>query len=362
LEDARLAMKPCRVAIEGVSLDLGAAHILRGVDLVLGQGKLTALLGPSGAGKTTLLKVLAGLEQPGSGRVRAGDLSWSDASTGLFVEAQARGVGLVFQSYALWPHLSAFENAAFPLRVRRVPESELRERVAAAFDLVRLPLAAQGREPAALSGGEQQRVALARALVYEPALLLLDEPLANLDAPNREALRADMRRLQRRTGVTALYVTHDQNEALAMADQLAVMDGGRIVEVGEPRALYERARSALVARFLGARNELRGVRRGGAVVLDCAVVLETSIPDGLRDGEAVMALLRPDELELAAPGSGRQGWECEVASVEFAGDRVRVGLEGGVRLAVDVPTRCAPVPGERVKAVARPGCARIYPA
>ncbi|MCX5796089.1 MAG: ABC transporter ATP-binding protein [Elusimicrobia bacterium] len=355
-------MSSCRVAIEGVSLDLGASRILREVDLVLEKGKLTALLGPSGAGKTTLLKVLAGLERPCSGRVRAGDLAWSDAATGLFVEAAARGVGLVFQSYALWPHLSAFENAAFPLRVRRVPQAQIEARVAAAFDLVRLPRAAQGREPAGLSGGEQQRVALARALVYEPALLLLDEPLANLDAPNREDLRADMRRLQRRTGVTALYVTHDQGEALAMADQLAVMDGGRIVETGEPRALYERADSALVARFLGARNELRGVRRGGAVVLEGGVTLEEPAPEGARDGEAVVALLRPDELELAVPGSGRQGWEGEVASVEFAGDRVRVGLEGGVRLAIDVPASCAPVPGQRVVAVARPGRARIYPA
>ena len=357
-----MTMKPCRVVVEGVSLDLGAARILKEVDLVLEQGKLTALLGPSGAGKTTLLKVLAGLERPCAGRVRAGDLAWSDASSGLFVEAQARGVGLVFQSYALWPHLCAFENAAFPLRVRRVPQAQIQARVAAAFELVRLPRAAQGREPAALSGGEQQRVALARALVYEPALLLLDEPLANLDAPNREALRADMRRLQARTGVTALYVTHDQNEALAMADQLAVMDGGRIVEKGEPRALYERARSARVARFLGARNELRGARQGGAVELEGAVALEASVPDGLRDGEAVVALLRPDELELVAPGSGRRGWEGEVASVEFAGDRVRVGLEGGVRLAIDVPAQCAPSLGERVKAVARPGRARVYPA
>ncbi|MDD5628974.1 MAG: ABC transporter ATP-binding protein [Elusimicrobia bacterium] len=355
-------MRPCRIVVEGVCVDLGAAPVLRQVDLTLEPGQLTALLGPSGAGKTTLLKVLAGLEQPRAGRVRAGEVSWSDAGVGRFVAARARGVGLVFQSYALWPHLSAFENVAFPLRVRRVPEAELRARVAAAFELVRLPREVQAREPATLSGGEQQRVSLARALVYEPGLLLCDEPLANLDAPGREALRADMRRLQRSTGVTVLYVTHDQAEALAMADRLAVMDAGRIVEAGDPRALYERARSPIVARFLGARNELRGVRRGGLVELEGGVALESPLDGGPRDGSAVVALLRPDELELLGPGEARAGWAGVVASVEFAGERVRLCLEGAVRLCVDVPADRAPAPGARVVAAARPGRARVYPA
>jgi ABC-type Fe3+/spermidine/putrescine transport system ATPase subunit len=245
------------VRLDGLTFGYGPTPVVRAVSLGVPAGAFLTLLGPSGCGKTTLLKLVGGYLAPASGRVvlRGRDLT--------ALPAERRNVGMVFQHYALFPHLSARGNVAFGLEVRGVARAERDRRVEAMLDLVGLPPAVRGRRPAALSGGEQQRVALARALVFAPDLLLLDEPLANLDRHLRDQLRAELRRLQRETGVTAVLVTHDQEEALAVSDLVGVMAGGRLLQLGAPDDVYHRPRTPFVARFLGAANLLPGSALGG---------------------------------------------------------------------------------------------------
>ncbi len=234
---------------------------VRDIDFALPPGTFFTLLGPSGCGKTTTLRCVAGLERPDAGFITLGERVLFDSQRKVAVPMNQRGIGMVFQSYAIWPHMTVFENIAFPLRVakeRRYPREEIRRLVDQA--LATVGLAGYGDRPATrLSGGQQQRVALARAIVHHPQLLLLDEPLSNLDASLREEMRAELRRLQQDIGVTAIYVTHDQAEALAMSDMVAVMDHGRIVQFGEPRAIYFRPESEFVASFIGAANLLAGI-------------------------------------------------------------------------------------------------------
>src|SRR5690349_3257887 len=223
------------------------------------QGKLFTLLGPSGCGKTTTLRSIAGLERPRQGEISiGGDIVYS-SQRGVFVPPNRRGLGMVFQSYAIWPHMTVYENAAFPLRVgrRRFARREIDQRVMRVLGTVDLADMAQ-REATKLSGGQQQRLALARALVMEPRVLLLDEPLSNLDAKLRERMRFELKRLQRELGITTVYVTHDQSEALALSHQIAVMNEGRIQQVGSPRDIYERPASPFVADFVGSTNFLDG--------------------------------------------------------------------------------------------------------
>ncbi|MCS7235891.1 MAG: ABC transporter ATP-binding protein, partial [Armatimonadota bacterium] len=207
-----------------------------GVTLEAPEGQILTLLGPSGCGKTTTLRCLAGLERPDDGEIRFGDRVVFSRARGLFVPPEHRHIGMVFQSYAIWPHMTVFENVAYPLRVRRASPAEIRQRVYAALELVGLAALADRPAPY-LSGGQQQRVALARALVYEPEVLLLDEPLSNLDAKVREQVREELRSLQRQLRITTVYVTHDQVEALSLSDVVAVMRDGRVLEVGSPRDL-----------------------------------------------------------------------------------------------------------------------------
>src|SRR5487761_2605123 len=233
---------------------------VRDVAFELPTGTFFTLLGPSGCGKTTTLRCVAGLERPDSGFVAVEDRVLFDSAHGVAVPMNQRGIGMVFQSYAIWPHMTVFENIAFPLRVakqRRYDREEIRSLVDRALSTV--GLAGYGDRPATrLSGGQQHRVALARAIVHRPQLLLLDEPLSNLDASLREEMRVELRRLQQQIGVTAIYVTHDQAEALAMSDLVAVMEHGRIVQLGEPRAIYFRPANEFVASFIGAANLLDG--------------------------------------------------------------------------------------------------------
>ena len=236
------------VTISGVAKSYdGKVRVLDGIDLAIGGGELFFLLGGSGCGKTTLLRLVGGFLAPDAGAIRFGDRD----VTRLPVEE--RGIGMVFQHYALWPHLSVGENVAFGLDVRRVAAAEKRTRVDEALELVALP-GFRERRVAELSGGQQQRVALARAIVVRPALLLLDEPLSNLDARLRAQMRSEIRRICKAAGSTAIYVTHDQGEALATADRIAVMAGGRVAQVGTPRELYERPANRTVAEFLGEAN------------------------------------------------------------------------------------------------------------
>jgi iron(III) transport system ATP-binding protein len=245
------------VIIERLRKEFGSHVVLPNFDLRIEEGEFVALLGPSGCGKTTVLRCLAGLERPTDGRIVIGDDVVHDEFRRISLPTQKRGLGLVFQSYALWPHMNVFENVAYPLRVRRASRDSIFRKTADMLELVGLDGLAE-RAPAELSGGQQQRVALARALIASPRVLLLDEPLSNLDAQLRERLRKQLRRIHREVRTTSVYVTHDQVEALTMADRVVVMNKGRIEQSGTPREVFERPASRFVADFLGYENIIRG--------------------------------------------------------------------------------------------------------
>src|SRR5688572_32033247 len=228
---------------------------VRALSLHVGEREFVTLLGPSGCGKTTLLRLLAGFTAPDEGAIRVGAVTLSTPSA--VTPPERRGMGMVFQNYAVWPHRTVYQNVAFGLDVRRVPRAETRTRVARILELVNLG-GLEERYPSQLSGGQQQRVALARSLVVEPSILLLDEPLSNLDAKLRERMRAEIKTLQRRTGITFIYVTHDQAEALALSDRIVVFNKGVVQQVGTPRDVYERPANLFVADFMGLVNKLSG--------------------------------------------------------------------------------------------------------
>lgn len=277
--------------LEDVSFGYGPRSAVCGVSLAVPPGRLLTLLGPSGCGKTTLLKILGGYLTPASGRV---ELAGRDVTT---LPPEARNAGMVFQNYALFPHLTARQNIAFGLEVRRVTRAERDRRVNAILERVGLTADEADRKPAALSGGQQQRVALARALVIEPDVLLLDEPLSNLDRHLRDHLRTELRRVQQQTGVTAVHVTHDQEEALAISDLLGVMADGRLLQLGPPAEVYDRPRTPFVAKFLGAANLFDGVLVG-------------------KRGETVM--IRPERCTLNPP-TGVRAWPGRVTAMSFLG-------------------------------------------
>jgi ABC-type Fe3+/spermidine/putrescine transport system ATPase subunit len=277
------------VGVERIGKRYGQVQALRDVTLEFQAGRLSAILGPSGCGKTTLLRALAGFVQVDAGAIRFGGV---DVTT---VPPQERGTAMVFQSYALWPHMTVFDNVAYGLRLRRVGAAEVRTRVLDALALVEIGdvEAVARRKPGALSGGQQQRVALARALVVQPRVLLLDEPLSNLDAKVRQRLRAEVRRLQRHVGITTIYVTHDQEEALAIADRMVLMHAGRVVQAGSPEDVYRQPASAFAADFLGVGTRLEGRTEPGAL----HVAGQRLCYDGPARG-AVVVVLRSSDVAL----------------------------------------------------------------
>src|SRR5579872_1593342 len=237
--------------------DSDVVRALDGVTFTVPEGSLFTLLGASGSGKTTTLRSVAGLERPDAGLIEIGDVAVFDGSRALFVPPNKRDLGMVFQSYAIWPHMTVFDNVAFPLRVKRKGRAEIRDAVERTLTLMNMEHLAK-RSATLLSGGQQQRLALARAIVGSPRLLLLDEPLSNLDAKLRERMRFELKRLQVETGITTVYVTHDQMEALALSDEIALMHEGRIVQQGSPAQIYHAPASAYVADFIGSTNLLQG--------------------------------------------------------------------------------------------------------
>ena len=291
-------------------------------NFTVADGEFFVMLGPSGCGKTTTLRMIAGLEQNDTGRIAIGDRIVSDPASGHFVAPERREIGMVFQSYAIWPHMTVFANVAYPLEVRRRPSSEVRERVLASLRLMEMEHLAE-RPAVALSGGQQQRVAIARALVFQPRVLLMDEPLSNLDAKLREQMRVEIRALQQRLGITTVYVTHDQEEAMVLSDEIAVMHAGRIIQVAPPETIYTRPANRTVAAFVGMPNlleaKIREVRRGPTGTLArvdgdgwegwCAV------SDDVQPGEAVTVIVRPEVIQLGRPASTRA--EEEVARGRF---------------------------------------------
>jgi ABC-type Fe3+/spermidine/putrescine transport system ATPase subunit len=252
-----------QVRVENVRKTYGKVEALKSVSLDFRSGALTAILGPSGCGKTTLLRSIAGFIGVDAGRIL---FDTEDVTT---LPPQRRGTAMVFQNYALWPHMTIFQNVAYGLRLQKVAEADIQRRVRKVLQLVEIGNLAdvETRKPAALSGGQQQRVALARALVVEPKVLLMDEPLSNLDAKVRQRLRGELRRLQKQVGITAIYVTHDQEEALALADTVVLMDQGRIVQTGTPQEIYLRPATSFAAEFLGVSNQLEGEAGGGKLTI-----------------------------------------------------------------------------------------------
>lgn len=319
------------LSLENISKSYDSTPAVVDVSLEVERGEFFGLLGPSGCGKTTMLRLIAGLETPDSGRIEADGRDLTNVS------AESRGFGMVFQNYALFPHLNVFENVAFGLRARHRPKQVIDERVNAALDLVQLP-GHDKRRVDELSGGQQQRVAIARAIAIEPELLLFDEPLSNLDVALRENTRRELRQLVTRLGLTAVYVTHDQEEAFALCDRIAVMSGGRILQTGTARELYERPDSVAVARFLGRNNLIEAMRLTSS---DTAVAKFKTL-----DGEFVLTVnathdelvrlpmhqpcvlaIRPEHVLISKEnGSGENVLSAQVREIQFAGATSTVSL------------------------------------
>jgi len=314
------------VTIEHVSFGYGATAVLDDIGLDVARAEFFAFLGPSGSGKTTLLRLIAGFGRPSAGRIRIGERDVTE------LPPWSRNVGMVFQSYALWPHMTVAKNVAFGLERRRLPRQKIAHKVAAALDLVGLAAFAD-RRPAQLSGGQQQRVALARTLVIEPEVLLLDEPLSNLDARLRVEMRSEIKALQRKLGITTVYVTHDQEEANAVADRIAVLDQGKIQQIGTPVELYDRPANRFVAGFLGAANLI-----DGRIAADGRFVADGFAVDGVGGAAGPAAIaIRPQDIAVAAAGAGIA---ATVETVEFLGSMTRYRMAAGAHaFRVDVPHR-----------------------
>jgi len=355
-------MAKVRVELHDIALAFGKTQVLRDIDLVIEPGEFFALLGPSGSGKSTLLRVIAGFAFPQSGRVL---VDGQDISG---VPPWERNIGMVFQNYALWPHMTVSQNVAFGLEERKLPRAEIERRVADALDLVGLrELAA--RRPSQLSGGQQQRVALARTIAIEPKVLLLDEPLSNLDAKLRIHMRVELLALQRKLGITTIFVTHDQEEALSIADRVAVLDQGVIQQVGTPVELFDTPANRFIATFVGTINLLRGTleKAGGGLVFRSETLGEIAIASGTASAGPVEIAIRPHAIFLAVPGkpldAGRTWLDGTVGEREFLGEFVRYNVKvGTAQLVVDQPHYIGEpgfTPGARVRVGINPAQVKI---
>ncbi len=356
--------------------DEGSVHAVRGVDIDIAEGQFFTLLGPSGCGKTTTLRSIAGLETPTDGEITIDGATVFASDPRINTPPYRRDIGMVFQSYAIWPHMNVFENVAFPLREMpgRGSKSEIRDKVLQALSLVQLD-GYEDRPAPFLSGGQQQRLALARALVKEPKVLLLDEPLSNLDAKLWEEMRSELRDLVKRLGITTVYVTHDQIEALTMSDVVAVMDQGVIMQESTPFDIYESPANRFVASFIGQTNFLDGTvetaagngSAHGAVATSCGSI-RCVLSDGMRTGDAVTVVIRPEDVHLAAdgangaPAAGDNVIEGEVRELQFLGEAIdaqvalgdltlRLKLHPSARVRVGETIRLA-IPVERCRALA----------
>lgn len=321
------------LSLENVSRSFGPTPAVIDVSLAVERGEFFGLLGPSGCGKTTTLRMIAGLEKPDAGSIRF------DGREITTLPPERRGFGMVFQNYALFPHLNVFENVAFGLRARHAPKADINERVRSALELVQLP----GYEKRAideLSGGQQQRVAIARAIAIEPALLLFDEPLSNLDVSLRESTRGELRELVTRLGLTAVYVTHDQEEAFALCDRISVMVGGRLMQTGKPRELYEEPADIAVARFLGRNNLIRAMRLSSSKTSDGefktlegghTLRMAVSRDELAPMNKPVVLAIRPEHVQLSLNHDGAENsLRGTIREIVFAGatSTVRVDANG----------------------------------
>jgi iron(III) transport system ATP-binding protein len=326
-----------KLTVSGLTKQFGDVRAVDGISFEAKDGEFITLLGPSGCGKSTTLFAIAGLDRPTGGRIQLDDRVFFDGERGLFVPPEARNCGLVFQSYALWPHMTVAENVAFPLRVRGVKKKRISVEVEKSLALVEMEIYA-GRYPHELSGGQQQRVALARTLVFRPSLLLLDEPLSNLDAKLRLRARGWLKQLQSQLKLTTIFVTHDQTEALSLSDRIVVMDGGRIMQVGTPQEIYQDPATPFIADFIGGSNFLSGtvatVTGNVALVsLPDGQTLSVSAPPDLLPGHAVTVSVRPEEVQLVHESGTRPNLlHGRIVQREYLGPRYQYSVSIGDKL------------------------------
>jgi iron(III) transport system ATP-binding protein len=327
------------LTVSHVAKRYGGSHAaINDISFTVARGEFFTLLGPSGCGKTTTLRLLAGLETPDAGEITLAGRCLAAPGRGVLVPIDKRGMGMVFQSYAIWPHLTVFENVAFPLRVRRVPRASIRKSVREALELVGLA-GLEERGATELSGGQQQRVALARAIVYTPTLLLLDEPLSNLDVKLREQMRTELHALHRRLNLAVVYVTHDQSEALALSDRIAVVNQGRLEQVGTPIEVYEHPSTRFVGDFLGRTVILNGTLRNEAgqrsIDVEGRGCVAAPADARFRDGERVRLLSRPEDVTLLSTGDiGRNEVAGRIEQVAYMGDHLEYTISVGGRTVV----------------------------
>ncbi len=357
-----MELNKVKVEIRNVSLAYGRTQVLRDVSATIEPGEFFALLGPSGSGKSTLLRLIAGFNHAQSGTVL---IDGEDVSR---VPPWKRNIGMVFQNYALWPHMSVAQNVAFGLEERRLPRDEINRKVAAALELVGLSDYA-ARRPGQLSGGQQQRVAVARTIAIEPKVLLLDEPLSNLDAKLRVHMRVELLALQRKLGITTIFVTHDQEEALSISDRVAVLDGGIVQQIGTPMELYDRPVNRFIANFVGTINLVPGTvsSAGSGAVFESPALGRIALPKPAAAGRAEIAL-RPHALRLAAKRDESSPiWvDATVAEREFLGEFIRYKVRAGEQdLIVDephFPGTGAFQPGAAVSVAIQPDQIGVIPA
>ena len=348
------------ITLENVSRHFGSVAAVDNVNLNVDAGEFVTLLGPSGCGKTTTLRMVAGLEQNTGGRIAIDNQVVSDAGASFFVPPERRMLGMVFQSYAIWPHMTVFDNVAYPLRIRRKSTQEIAEKVKTALRLVEMENYADRPAPA-LSGGQQQRVAIARALVFEPRVLLLDEPLSNLDARLRTQTGDEFRALQKRLGITSLYVTHDQGEAMALSDRIVVMHSGHILQIGSPEEIYRRPANRGVAGFFGSPNFLPSKVQACAPQADGSFLLTLDGPgwvgpcgcsSALAVGTDVLVMVRPENMRIAdkaSIGAGEMSWTGPIVQSIFRGTHRSIVAETPAgRLNIDVPSVHNPAVGESI--------------
>jgi len=353
-----------RVKLVNVVKRFGEVVAVDHVSIDVEHGELFTLLGPSGCGKTTTLRIIAGLEYPDEGRVYFDDTDVTN------LPPYKRNTGMVFQNYALWPHMTVFENVAYGLKIRKLPKEEIRKRVMEVLRLVRLE-GLENRYPTQLSGGQQQRVALARALVIEPKVLLLDEPLSNLDAKLRVEMRDEIKRIQRQLGITTIYVTHDQEEAMVLSDRIAIMNNGKIMQIGTPRELYENPRNLFVASFLGKCSIVKGVvdsyTGDGYIVVRVGSKKITGVVPAsdlkVKVGGKAIAVLRPHEFSLEPLKEPFNIIEGIVESTSFVSSHVEVKLKfEGQKIIVFLDPEMDVPPGSSLKVYVPCSSVKVFPA
>jgi iron(III) transport system ATP-binding protein len=327
----------------------GRVEALRGIDLEVTEKEFCVLLGPSGCGKTTTLRCVAGLERPDAGELEIAGTVANSVARGIYVPTEKRDIGMVFQSYAIWPHMNVFNNVAFPLiRGRhRIPKDEIAEKVRSALKLVQLD-GLEDRPATDLSGGQQQRVAMARAMVTEPKILLMDEPLSNLDARLREQMRVELKKITKAVGVTTLYVTHDQAEALSLGDKVCVMHDGEILQMAPPHEVYARPTSLFVAQFVGEMNFVKGHVTGPSQV-ECPLgKLSLTVPTGISVSSPVTLAIRPEHVKVNSNDGSTSGLSGNIISKNYLGDAALLEVE------VNGVTLLAKLAGDSELAVGQP--------